>query len=178
MKKRKGIAVVVVVFFAFAISIIMFTIVQSTSNLSYQTKNTLYEMQAYYLAHSAMQFAKLHIYLLPKEIYDYYGNSSSTNGNALDKIDSSELFPMALTANYDSSKPYDLFEEGKSADMAFPFGGRFVVSKMEYLVSSDNMRMVQDSYRLRVESTVYHGRDKNHSDSLEEEFVVSRYSGR
>ena len=59
--KRKGIAVVVVIFFAFAISIIMFTMFQSNTNLSNQTKQTIYAMQAYYLAHSCMQFGKLQI---------------------------------------------------------------------------------------------------------------------
>ena len=50
MKKRKGFAIVVVMFFAFAISIIMFALLRHNSNLSSQTKLTIYQMQAYYLA--------------------------------------------------------------------------------------------------------------------------------
>lgn len=176
-KKRSGMAVMVVLFFAFAIGIIMFFMVRSSSNLGFQTKQTLYEMQAYYLAQSAMQYAKLHITLLPKEIYDYYGNGANT-GNALDKIDSDLLPPMAMTAFYDQTSKYDLYNESTSTDLVFPYAGRFYVENLEYLLSSDDMKMVQDSYRVKVHSEISHGKDKKHNDELEEEFVVSRYTGR
>ena len=68
LNKRKGIAVVLVLLFAISIAIIMFTVIKSTTNLGFQTKQTIYEMQAYYLAHSAMQYGKLLISLMPKEI--------------------------------------------------------------------------------------------------------------
>ena len=79
MAKRKGIAIMIVLFFAFAVGIVMFSMFQTNTNLSNQTKKTIYAMQAYYLAHSCMQFGKLQISLLPKEIYDYYGNGGNSN---------------------------------------------------------------------------------------------------
>ena len=52
------------------------------------------------------------------------------------------------------------------------------MENLEYLLSSDDMKMVQDSYRVKVRSEISHGKDKKHNDELEEEFVVSRYTGR
>lgn len=176
-RKRKGIAVVVVIFFAFAIGIVMFTMFRSNTNLSNQTKQTIYAMQAYYLAHSCMQFGKLQISLLPKEIYDYYDNGSNS-GNALVNSESSSIMPMAM----DSGKfpGYDLYKANKDPDDKFPYNGSFKISKLEYVLSNDDMKMVQDSYRLSVMAKIQHDErgDKQFIDTLNEEFIVSRYSGR
>ena len=177
MTKRKGIAVVVVIFFAFAIGIIMFTIVSSNTNLSSQTKQTIYEMQAFYLAHSCMQFGKLQISLLPKEIYDYYDNGSNT-GNALINTQSSLIMPMAMNnAQYNG---YDLYKTNKAPDDKFPYYGEFKISKLEYVLSNDDMKMVQDSYRLTAMAQIKHDErgDKQFIDTINEEFIVSRYAGR
>lgn len=176
--RKKGVAVVVVMFFAFAISIAMFFLLQSTSNLHYQTKRTVYDMQAYYLAQSALQYAKLHISLLPKEVYDFYGNGDNPSGNALSKCDSALVAPMSLDNFYNQAEKYDLYESGKSSDLSFPYSGRFSVTELKYVLSSGNMRMVQDSYKLSVEATILHGEGKSSKDSVTEEFVISRYSGR
>ena len=173
---RKGIAVVVVVFFAFAIGIIMFFMLRSNTNLNFQTKMALYELQANYLAHSAMQFGKLHIYLLPREIYEYY--KADSGGNCLDKCESSNFPSMALSAFYDLKAKYDLFDTSKSPDNAFPYGGDFAITKCEHLLANEKMKMVQDSYRISVVANVKSGRDKEKGDSISEEFIVSRYSGR
>ena len=177
MANRKGIAVVVVLFFAFAIGIIMFSLYQSNTNLSYQTKMTIYEMQAYYLAHSGMQFGKLQISLFPKEIYDYYKNGSNS-GNALGTVDSSLLNSMAMDTH--AKVDYDLFDESRSPDGTFPYMGSFVITNLEYVVSNDDMKMVQDSYRLTVDSRIQHDTrgDKSFSDELVEEFTISRFTGR
>ena len=174
---RKGIAVVVVIFFAFAIGIIMFTMLQSNTNLSSQTKQTIYAMQAYYLAHSCMQFGKLQISLLPKEIYDYYDNGANS-GNALLNSESSSIMPMAMENGKFAG--YDLFKENKAPDDKFPYNGAFKISKLEYVPSNDDMKMVQDSYRLSVMAKIQHDDrgDKQFIDTLDEEFIVSRYSGR
>ncbi len=179
MKKnnRKGMAVVVVLFFAFAIAIIMFFMLRSNTNLNHQTKQTLYEMQANYLAQSAMQYGKLQIFLLPKEIYDYYSKNTGAS-DCFDKCDSDLLPPLAMSAFYDPKAKYDLFENGKSPDLAFPYGGKFAITKCDYLLSNANMRMVQDSYRLEVEASISHGQKKDKSDTLSEEFIVSRFTGR
>lgn len=174
---KKGMAVVVVLFFAFAIAIIMFFMLQSNSNLTNQTKQTLYEMQANYLAQSAMQYGKLQIYLLPKEIYEYYSSNSGAS-DCFDKCDSDYLPPLAMSAFYDPKSKYDLFENDKAPDLAFPYGGKFAITKCEYILSNANMKMVQDSYRLEVEASIAHGQKKEKSDTLSEDFIVSRYTGR
>ena len=174
---RKGIAVVVVIFFAFAIGIIMFTMFQSNTNLSNQTKQTIYAMQAYYLAHSALQFGKLQISLLPKEIYDYYDNGANS-GNALLNSESSSIMPMAMENG--KFPGYDLFKPNKAPDDKYPYNGAFKINKLEYVLSNDDMKMVQDSYRLSVMAKIQHDDrgDKQFIDNLNEEFIVSRYSGR
>ena len=176
MKNRKGIAVVIVIFFAFAISIIMFTMFQSNSNLTSQTKNTLYQMQAFYLAQSCIQFAKLHIYLLPKEMYDVYENDPNSNKNALSTCDSSSCSGFVMTGD-SVKKDYDLFN-GNNADGNFPYEGKFGVKKLKYLMSDQNMKMTQDSYHIEVESEISLGKNKNYKETLSEDFIVSRFIGR
>ena len=177
MKNRKGLAVVIVIFFAFAIGIIMFAMFNSNTNLTNQTKQTIYQMQAYYLAQSGMQFAKLHIYLLPKEIYNFYGNTTDQNvGNALDKCES-RLFQCLSMDN--KNDKYDLFTNGKSPDEDFPYKGEFKVKNLKYLLSNNNMKMVQDSYQIIVSSKIDHeSKDKKFQDEIEEQFVVSRSTRR
>ena len=174
---RKGIAVVVVIFFAFAIGIIMFAMFQSNTNLSYQTKQTIYAMQAYYLAHSGMQFGKLQISLLPKEIYDFYDNGANT-GNALMNSESSSLIDMSMENG--KFPGYDLFKPNKAPDDKFHYNGAFKISQLDYVLSNDDMKMVQDSYRLTVMAKIQHDDrgEKQFIDTLSEEFIVSRFSGR
>jgi hypothetical protein len=175
MAKRKGIAIMIVLFFAFAVGIVMFSMFQANTNLSNQTKKTIYAMQAYYLAHSCMQFGKLQISLLPKEIYDYYGNGGNS-GNALALTESGNILSMAMEGAV--LEGYDLYKPNKDPNDKFPYEGRFKITNLEYVLSNDDMKMVQDSYRLHVEAYVSHGRNKEFTDSMTEEFVVSRFSGR
>ena len=176
MKNRKGIAVVIVIFFAFAISIIMFTMFQSNSNLTSQTKRALYQMQAFYLAQSCVQLAKLHIYLLPKEMYDYYENTPNSDRNALSKCDSTNM-PAFHMGDNDVTNGYDLFN-GNNANGTFPYEGRFKVEKLVYLLSNQNMKMTQDSYHIEVESYIKLGKDKEYTEKVNEDFIVSRFIGR
>lgn len=179
MKRRKGFAIVVIIFFAFVLAIIMFTLFRSNTNLSTQTKKTMYQMQAFYLAQSGLQLAKLHIYLLPKEIFNYYGNNpeSDDSRNALSKCESRLYYPLDMYGERVNFK-YDLYDNQNSKDDDFPYEGNFVVNKLKYLLSDDNMKMTQDSYRIEIEATVKLGKQKEFTDQLQENFIVSRFTGR
>lgn len=79
MNNRKGLAVAVVLFFAFAVGIMMSAVLKSSSNTNFVTKRAINELQADYLAQSSMLLAKYYIKLFPTELYyfylaHYYGN--------------------------------------------------------------------------------------------------------
>lgn len=181
MKKRKGFAIVVVIFFAFAISIFMSTMISSNSSLTNQTKMTIYQMQASYLAQSCLQFAKLHIYLLPKEVYNYYQNNMNDSSKvyALDSVNSGNYLRLDLSNSVKND--YDLFISGKCAPEDFPYSGDFKVDKLKYMLSNDNMKMVQDSYHISVTASIWHGnkgKGREFTETIEEDFIVSRFAGR
>ncbi len=178
MKKRKGFAVVIVLFFAFAISIVMFALFRHNSNLGTQTKLTIYQMQAYYLAQSCMQLAKLHIYLLPKEIFEFYQNKSENpETDVIDKCCSQLYFPLDMHGNERIKKDYDLFSNNNSDDN-FPYEGYFNVQELKYILSDHDLKMTQDSYNIKVEAKVSLGKGKDFKQVLEENFIVSRFTGR
>lgn len=175
MFNRSGIAVVVVLFFAFSIAIIFSFMAQSNTNLAYQNKQTLYSMQAYYLAHSGMQHAKLQLRLLPKETYDFF--SQGGTGNPLEDIDSSKHIPTAMGVFKAEQSSYDLFSPGKSPDGSFPYGGKYYVDSVSLTGSHNRMKMIQDGYKLVIKSEVDSGPQKRFSDELSEELIVSRFTG-
>ncbi len=173
--KRHGVAIVVVLFFAFSIAIILFFMLHSNTNLAYQNKQTLYQMQAYYLAHSAMQHAKLQLRLLPKETYEFFAKNGT--GNPYADIDSSNYPPTAMGVFSNKNAGYDLFKPDKCSDEKFPYGGKYHVETLELQGSHDRMKMVQDGYKVVVKAEIDGGRGKTFSEELAEEMIVSRYTG-
>jgi hypothetical protein len=174
-KNNRGVAMVVIVFFAFAIAIILFTMIRSNTNLSYQNKNTIKALQANYLVHSAIQHAKLHLKLLPREVYVYF-QANPTSTDALTKIDSTQYPPIDLGPWKKEKINYDLFKAGAAKDNETPYGGSYRVTSIECLTIDNDAKLVQDNYRVKVESIVYLNNDK-FEDSLTEEFSVSRHTG-
>lgn len=175
MKQRSGLAIVVVLFFAFSIAIILFFMVSSNSNLAFQNKQTLNQMQSYYLAHSGMQHAKLRLRLLPKETYEFF--SKGGTGNPFMDVDSS-MFPPTNLGDYTNNKAkYDLFKANAAPDDGFPLGGRYYVESISLQGSHDSMKMVQDGYRILVKSELDGGQKKKFNDELMEELIVSRFTG-
>jgi hypothetical protein len=173
--KRRGVAIIVVLFFAFSIAIILFFMISSNSNLANQNKQSLSQMQAYYLAHSGMQHAKLRLRLLPKETYEFF--SKNGIGNPFIDVDSS-MFPPTDLGNYNNKKAkYDLFAPDAAPDEEFPLGGRYHVESISLQGSHDSMKMVQDGYRIVVKSEIDGGQKKKFSDELIEEIIVSRFTG-
>jgi hypothetical protein len=168
-------AVVLVLVFAFSIATIFAFMASSNTNLAYQNKQTLYQMQAYYLAHSAMQHAKLKIRLLPKELYEYF--AAGGNGNPLEDIDSTDHVQLAMGVFRTEQEGYDLFDPAKSPDLSFPYGGKYLVESIGLTGSHKSMKMIQDGYRVVVKSEVDSGVTKQGSDELIEEMIVSRFTG-
>jgi len=175
MYERSGIAVVVVLFFAFSIATIFFFMAHSNTNLAYQNKQTVYQMQAYYLAHSGMQHAKLQLRLLPKETFEYFNQGGI--GNPLEDIDSSKHIPTAMGVFKAEQASYDLFTAGKSPDGSFPYGGRYHVDSISLTGSHNRMKMVQDGYKMKIMAEVDSGPHKKFSTDLDEEMIVSRFTG-
>lgn len=175
MSKRRGIAIVVVLFFAFSIAIMLFFMARSNTNLAYQNKQTVYQMQAYYLAHSALQHSKLQLRLLPKETYEFFSLGGS--GNPYRYVDSSQYPPLAMGVFSQEKIGYDLFEDGKAPDEQFPYGGKYWVDDLQLDGSHDLMKMTQDGYKIVVKSQIFGGKNKTFDDDLEEVVVVSRYTG-
>lgn len=175
MQKRKGVAIVVVLFFCMSIAIILFFMASSNSNLAYQNKQTLNQMQAYYLAHSGMQHVKLRLRLLPKETYDFFAKNGI--GNPFRDVDSSMFPPLNLGDYNDNKAKYDLFKENSAPDQGFPVGGRYYVESISLQGSHDSMKMVQDGYRIVLKSEFDGGQKRKFNDELIEEITVSRFTG-
>lgn len=175
MKKRSGVAIVVVLFFSFSIAIILFFMASSNTNLAYQNRQALQQMQTYYLAHSGMQHAKVRLRLLPKETYDFFAKGGS--GNPFRDVDTS-MFPLLNLGDFNNAKArFDLFKANAAPDEGFPYGGRYKVESIKLQGSHDSMKMVQDGYKIVVKADVDGGQKKKFSDELIEELTVSRFTG-
>ncbi len=175
MNKRQGIAIVVVLFFSFSIAIILFFMAHANTNLAFQNKQTVYQMQAYYLAHSGMQHAKLQLKLLPKETYEYFKENST--GNPYISIDSSMHAPLAMGSFGQDKAEYDLFTPGTAGDKEFPYGGKYWVEEIALHGSHESMKMTQDGYKITVKSEIDGGKNKTYADELTEVIMVSRFTG-
>jgi hypothetical protein len=175
MNKKSGVAIVIVLFFCFAIALLLFFMTKSNTNLAFQNKQALRQMQAYYLAHSGMQHAKLQLRLLPKETFEFFDKNGS--GNAYRYVNSSEHTPLALGTFDQEKAKYDLFNPENSKDEDFPYGGEYFVDSITLEGSHKNMRQTQDGYKIHVKSSVDGGRNKKFSDELTEQIIVSRFTG-
>lgn len=175
---KRGLAIVVVLFFSFSIGILLFFMSRANIALSYQSRKTIRQMQAYYLAHSAMQHAKLQLKLLPKECQTFF--SSAGTGNPFSNIDTTTILPLSMGGGVwkpDMGK-YDLFSPDNCDDDAFPYAGRYWVSSIEFQTSDSGMKLIQDGYVIEVESEVKGGSSdhKSAKDELSETIIVSRYT--
>ncbi len=185
IKRKNGIAILVVMVFAFSIATILFFMAFSNTNLAYQNRQTLSQMQAYYLSHSAMQHAKLRLRLLPKEIYTFFNPPTGTPagaGNPFADVDST-VFPPINLGNYKPAMgKYDLFDAQNSADQAFPYGGEYRVEEIKLQGSHGDekgvMKMVQDNYFIKIYAKIDSGGPKKTFETEHsEEVTVSRFTG-
>ncbi len=171
MKNRHGMAVAVVLFFAVCIAILMYMLVGSNTNLSLQNKKTLGQLQAYYLAQSALQHVMLKLRFLPKETYDAFKAGSTTPYPDVE----SDLHPQ-IRFKKSVETDYSLYSAGVD-DVASPVEGAYVLKSIKLDSSLDGMSMVQDGYELEVEATVKGTGGLTHTDSVKEQIIISRFTG-
>lgn len=172
--ERNGSAVVVVLFFAFAIATVLFVMISSNANLAAQNKKTLMQLQAYYLAQSGLQHARLKLRLLPKETFDLFAAGSVYD---VRDLDSSGQVPLNMSSP--AGQKYTLFGTTPPGKQQSPYKGKYWVESGDLRMSSSHKSyaMVQDGYFLKINAEISLGTQKNASDTVEEEVIVSRFSG-
>ncbi len=171
MNCRRGIAVVVVLCFAVTIALFMYALVGSNTNLAVQNKKTLGQLQAYYLAQSAIQHAILKLRLLPKETFDAFDAGSTAPYPDVE----SDAHPQVRFSK--NPVPYwSLYSLGAGATDG-PLDGSYQLKSIKLESSLGGMKMVQDGYEIEVQATVRGTGNMVFSDSIKEEIIVSRFTG-
>lgn len=171
MKSRRGIAVAVVLFFAVSIALFMYVLVGSNTNLAVQNKKTLGQLQAYYLAQSALQHAMLKLRFLPKETYEAFKAGSTAPYPDVE----SDLHPQIRFVK-PAGEDWSLYSSAAD-DPASSVDGRYQLKSIRLESSLDGMSMVQDGYELEVEATVKGTGNMTHADSVKEQIIISRFTG-
>ena len=189
---KKGLAIVVVVFFAFAVGIFMAALLKASSNVYFLTKRTIHEMQVDYLLRSGVQMAKLYVNLFPIEMYNYYKDMYSKENQMKQKAEDYQFCPLDGLCGTECFNPpdtknpkYDLFSKEKGIGFT-PYNYEFGVTKVLYVNSQGNRekgvaaRGESDTYRVVVEASVNNddqGKKKKiyFSKETTEEFIISRY---
>lgn len=171
MNDRRGMAVVVVLFFAVTIALLMYMLVGSNTTLSLQNKKTLGQLQAYYLAQSALQHAMLKLRFLPKETYDAFAAGSTAPYPDVE----SDLHPQ-IRLTKPSGDNWSLYAAGAD-DSECPVEGKYLLRSIRLDSSLDGMSMVQDGYELEAEATVKGTGGLTHTDSVKEQIIISRFTG-
>ncbi len=157
--KKKGIALVVIIFFGFCIAIVMFAMVNANSNLKFQNVSAINDLQLQYLNTSAVQFAKFYVKSLPVK---------SKSGVTL--LDSTVSPGLEMVLN--KYKPDFSLVNQSISNNDFPYGGQFKLT----VDPMDDPESFQISYTVNVESTIKYKKTEK-KDKYEERFSISRTSG-
>ncbi|NLM18220.1 MAG: hypothetical protein GX221_10930 [Candidatus Riflebacteria bacterium] len=119
--KKEGMLLAIILIFAFIMAGLLFSIISLSSSVKSQTKKTIAQYQAYLMGESAIQHAKMHLILLPREIAkkadeapgaNIFDSAKSNNDSQLDSLLFSEaannfdLFSMDLDT-VKTSSPYE-----------------------------------------------------------------------
>ncbi len=171
MKNRRGMAVAVVLFFAISIALFMYMLVGSNTTLSLQNKKTLGQLQAYYLAQSALQHAMLKLRFLPKETYEAFAAGATAPYPDVE----SDLHPQIHLAK-PAEENWSLYTSAAD-DPACPIEGKYQLKSIRLDSSLDGMSMVQDAYELQVEAKVKGTGGLTHTDFVKEQIIISRFTG-
>lgn len=171
MKNRRGMAVAVVLFFAISIALFMYMLADSNTNLSLQNKKTLGQLQAYYLAQSALQHVMLKLRFLPKESYEAFAAGATAPYPDVE----SDLHPQIHLAK-PSGADWSLYA-APADELTCPVEGTYRLKSIRLDSSLDGMSMVQDAYDLEVEATVKGTGGLTHTDSVKEQIIISRFTG-
>ncbi|HOT27023.1 MAG TPA: hypothetical protein PLU72_02465 [Candidatus Ozemobacteraceae bacterium] len=171
VKSRRGMAVAVVLFFAVSIMLFMYMLVGSNTNLSLQNKKTLGQLQAYYLAQSALQHVMLKLRFLPKETYEAFAAGATVPYPDVE----SDLHPQ-LRLTKPAGENWSLYASSVD-DSSCPVEGKYQLTSIRLDSSLDGMSMVQDGYELEVTATVKGTGGLTHTDSVKEQIIISRFTG-
>jgi len=171
MNNRRGIAEVVVLFFAIFIALFMCVLLESNTSLFMQNRKTLGQLQAYYLAQSALQHAILKLRLLPKETYDAFRAGATVPFPDVD----SDLHPQIRFAR-SSGQDWSLYVPGVDIDTG-PIDGKYELKAIRLESSLNGMSLVQDGYQLEVQATVRGTGNMTFVDGVSEQIIVSRFTG-
>ena len=170
---KRGFAVVVVIFFGFIVGILLYALVSSSSNIAMQNKQTLRQLQAYYLAQSGVQHVMLKLRLLPREIFE---NFSSGYGKPCKDVSSEDHPDLMVCPN----GKFDLFSQNPPADSE-PYRGSYHCVSFELESTHKRMKLVQDGYQLHIRAEVFPkfpaSLKKGVADEIKEEIIVSRFTG-
>lgn len=164
-------AVAVVLVFALAIALFMYALIGSGTNLAVQNKKTLGQLQAYYLAQSALQHAMLKLRFLPKETFEAFNAGATKPYPDVE----SDLHPQ-IRFTKPAGDDWTLYAVGAD-DGASPVDGKYELKAIRLDSSLDGMSMVQDGYELEVEATVKGTGGMTHTDSVKEQIIISRFTG-
>ncbi len=174
MNKRRGMAIIVILFMAFAIGIILAVMVKSNSNLVLQNKTTLRNLQAYYLAQSGVQHTLLKLRLLPKECYQQI--ESGLDNDFFD-VSSEDHAALGLSPATDGN--YDLFT-GDPGENQSPYRGMYELTDLSLKSLVKGMKFAMDGYDLTVKSEVQPLFPRNpavkFTDEIKEEVLLSRFT--
>ena len=157
--RKKGIALVVIIFFGFCLAIVLFAMVNANSNLKFQNVSAINELQLQYLNLSAVQFAKFYVKSLPLKSKSGITLLDSTVSPGLDMI-------------LDKYKPDFSLVRQNINNNDFPYGGDFKLS----VEPKDDSENYQISYTVNVTSRIKY-KNITKKDEYEEKFSISRTSG-
>ncbi|MBF0543604.1 MAG: hypothetical protein HQM08_04185 [Candidatus Riflebacteria bacterium] len=173
-KKKSAIAMVIVLFFAFAVGVALSMVIRANTTIFSQNKNTLRQLQAYYLAWSGLNHALMKIRLLPRETY---AALKSTGINSFSDIDNTTQQQLCFYGP--GEKSYDLFDYNSCPDATSPFVGDYQLNKISLEGSHEGKSFAQDSYHIEVSSTVFpytNNTNVKSTDLIAEDVIISRFS--
>ncbi|NLI78752.1 MAG: hypothetical protein GX442_20220 [Candidatus Riflebacteria bacterium] len=170
MGRRRGLAVVVVLFFGFAMGLLVYFLIGANANLSLQNRKTIGQLQAYYLAHSAFQHVQLKLRLLPQETYDAFEGGA---GSPYPDVDS-DLHPAI---RFGPAAPKASLFDSDQIVPEDPFDGRYQLVKLTFDSSTQAMKHVQDGYSVEVRATAKGNAQMTFEETLSEKVIVSRFTG-
>lgn len=174
-RNKRGMVLVGVIFFAFAVSIGLFMLVRTNTTIGMQNRSTLRQLQAYYVAQSGLQHMLLKLKLLPREAYEAMKTSSGADEFARDvSSDNDPILAFQELSAQDADR-YSLFDEASSPDQRSPFPAAYAVEGLTSVKSHMNLKFGQDNYELHIMGEV--SAKPRAFVTLDEEVIISRFTG-
>ncbi len=172
---RRGMVLVMVIFFIFAVSIGLFMLTQTNTLIGTQTRSTLRQLQAYYIAQSGLQHQLLKLKLLPREAYEAMKTTAGAQEFAQDVKSDNDMLLAFRECSPAEADAFTLFDASTSPPQRSPYPAEYVIEELQPGKSHLNMKFAQDSYVIRVKAVV--NAHPKAEDVIEEEVIISRYTG-